>query len=80
VESAPAQSGPRLVRLNAELKAARYSGAGAIEFSYRSSARAIAILDRVPHSIEVDGVAIPAAKSVMLLLPRGQHVVTISAN
>jgi len=80
VEPAPAQSGPHLLRLNAELKAARYSGAGAIEFSYRSSARAIAILDRVPQSIEVDGAAIPAPKSVMLLLPRGQHVVTISAN
>jgi hypothetical protein len=79
VEAGAAQSGPRLLRLNAELKAARYAGAGAIEFSYRSSARAIAILDRDAVSVEVDGTPLAVSPSRMLLLPRGQHVVWLQA-
>jgi hypothetical protein len=77
IEPGRQRTGPRLLRLNAELKAARYIGAAAIEFSYRSSARAIAVLDGVPGSIEVDGAPVPAGDSATVLLPRGQHVVTI---
>ncbi len=79
IEPAPALAGPRLIRLNADLKGARTAGPGGVEFSYRSSARAIAILDREPAGVEIDGTAealrLAGPKSV--LLPRGQHVVTI---
>jgi hypothetical protein len=79
IEPARALAGPRLVRLNADLKGARAAGPGGVEFSYQSSARAIAILDREPAGVEIDGIAealrLAGPKSV--LLPRGQHVVTI---
>ncbi len=80
MEAAPQQNGPKLVRLNAELKDARWAGPSSVEFSYQSTARAIAILDRAVKSVEVDGAAEPfrltGPKSI--LLPRGQHVVTIT--
>jgi hypothetical protein len=80
IEPGPPHPGPRLLRLNAELKAARYAGPSAIEFSYRSAARAIAVLDRVPQSLEVDGAAFPVPNAAVILLPRGQHVVTLTAS
>ena len=80
IEAAPAESGPRLVRLNGELKAGRSVDAHSIEFTNQSSARAIAVLDRTPRTVEIDSV--PAtAKSAgpnTLLLPRGQHIVTLT--
>ena len=77
----PAPAAPHLLRLNADLKAARRIGAHGIEFSYRSPARALAILDRAAASVEVDGepLALPRSPSpVPLVLPRGQHVVTLT--
>jgi hypothetical protein len=73
----PAQM--HLVRLNGELKGARSLG-GSIEFSYRSAARAIAVLDRQAWHVFVDGaeVAPQLAGPLTILLPRGQHVVTLS--
>ncbi len=81
IERAPAPSGPRLLRLNAELQAARAAGTSSVEFSYRSASRAIAILDRVPIRTEVDGAVVPLhlAGPKTVLLPRGQHVVTITS-
>ncbi len=80
IEAAPAESGARLVRLNGELKAARSPDAHSIEFTYRSSARAIAVLDRTPRTVEID--SLPAtperAGPNTLLLPRGQHIVTLT--
>jgi hypothetical protein len=72
--------GARLVRLNAELKAARAVDATTIEFSYQTSARAIAILDRPPLRTQIDGVEEPLRRAGpnTILLPRGQHVVTIA--
>jgi len=74
VESGPGLESPRLVYLNGDLKAARVVDAATIEFSYESNARAIAILDRPVEAVQVDG----AANSANTLLPRGQHVVTIT--
>jgi len=80
VESGKDDSGLRLMRLNAELQAARRVSAVALEFSYQSSARAIAVFDRHPVRISIDGAeelgqfAGPNA----ILLPRGQHVVIIT--
>jgi hypothetical protein len=72
--------GARLVRLNAELRAARAVNATTIEFSYQASARAIAILDRPPLRNQIDGVEEPLRRAGpnTILLPRGQHVVTIT--
>ncbi|MBZ5585107.1 MAG: hypothetical protein LAQ30_23450 [Acidobacteriia bacterium] len=81
LEPAPQRTGVRLLRLNAALKAARVAGPGAIEFSYASESRAIAVLDRAPRRVEIDGSEERPrlAGPNTLLLPRGQHVVTIEA-
>jgi hypothetical protein len=84
VELAPgpksAPFGARLVRLNADLKAARTVSATGIEFSYQATARAIAIFDRAPRRLQIDGVEEPLQQAGpnTILLPRGQHVVTIT--
>ncbi|MGB7721622.1 MAG: hypothetical protein WBL65_17080 [Bryobacteraceae bacterium] len=71
--------GARLVGLNADLKSARAVNATTIEFSYQTTARAIAILDRPPLRTQIDGAEEPLQRAGpnTILLPRGQHVVTI---
>ena len=73
---------PRLSRLNGELKAARAVDVHTLEFTYQSASRAIAILSRVPVKLKVDGVdeALRLAGPATLLLPRGQHVVTLTTD
>jgi hypothetical protein len=69
----------RLLRLNGDLRSARALPGGPIEFSYHSDAHAIAIFDYAPHETLVDG-AVFSPELVgpnTLLLPRGEHVVTI---
>jgi hypothetical protein len=80
IETAPAHAGPHLLRINADLKAARRLDARGIEFSYRSASRALAVLDRAPKSLQVDGLpeSMVLAGPTTLLLPRGQHVVTLT--
>jgi hypothetical protein len=82
VEPAVRNLGPRLLRLNGDLKAARVVGPQALEFTYQSASRAIAILSRQPVTLQVDGVdeAPKLAGPVTLLLPRGQHVVTLTTD
>ena len=70
----------RVIRFTGELTSAQLSGANAIELSYRSSARAIVILNRTPVTVEIDGAQTapdPAGPNA-LVLPRGQHLVVIS--
>jgi hypothetical protein len=80
VEPRQTAVGPRLVRLNGDLRAARELSAHSLEFSYRSSARAIAVLDRTARGLEIDGASEPIERAGphTILLPRGQHVVTIT--
>ena len=80
VEPTNQPRGARLVRLNADLKAARAVNATTIEFSYETTARAIAILDRPPLRTQIDGAEEPLQRAGpnTILLPRGQHVVTIT--
>lgn len=79
IEPAKDAPGLRIVRLNADLVGARQISAGSVEFSYESSSRAIAIFDRRPLKLSVDGADEPPqfAGPKTILLPRGQHVVTI---
>jgi len=81
VEPAAASPKLRLLRLSGDLKAARVTNTAAIEFSYQSEARAIAVLDRVVSRVEIDGIEVVprTAGRATLLLPRGQHVVSVSA-
>jgi len=66
----------RLVDLNAELHSAA-SIPGGIEFAYRSSARALANFETPPTRFQIDGAdAHPLTLGNMVMLPRGQHVVT----
>ena len=81
VEAARAATGPHIMRLNAELQAARRVNAKTVEFSYQSAARAMAIFDLRPVHLLVDGTeqAPQFAGDKTILLPRGQHVVTITS-
>ncbi len=82
VEAGPERSGIRLVRLNGELQTARAVSATSIEFSYESTARTIAVFDRPPRQVEVDGVRKTPewAGPSTILLPRGTHTVTLAAD
>ncbi|MGD0773088.1 MAG: hypothetical protein ABSC05_09730 [Candidatus Solibacter sp.] len=82
VEPAPRSAGPRLVHLNGELRAARAVTANSLEFTYQSASRAIAIFSRKPVKLQIDGVeeTPKLAGPATLLLPRGQHVVTLTTD
>jgi hypothetical protein len=76
----PASAPPaRLLRLNGNLRSARLLSANRIELAYQSDAHAIASFDHTPREVRVDGaVTTPeTAGPNSLLLPRGEHVVTI---
>ena len=82
IEPVPRFAGPRLVLLNGELKAVRAVDAHRLEFTYQSGARAIAVVSRAPLKLQIDGVeeAPRLAGPATLLLPRGQHVVTLTTD
>ena len=77
LEPAPQFPALRVLDFNGELKTAAVTSAG-LEFAYSSSARAMAILDRAPAQMEIDGVVqLANLLGTTLLLPRGQHVVNL---
>jgi len=82
VEPAAPVAGPRLMRLNGDLKAARAVDAYTLEFTYQSASRGIAIVSRTPVKLRIDGVdeKVNLAGPATLLLPRGQHVVTLTTD
>jgi hypothetical protein len=82
VEPVAPPEGPRLTYLNADLKSARVAGAHALEFTYQAGARSIAILNRTPLKLLLDGIEVPLqlAGPMTVLLPRGQHVVTLATD
>jgi len=72
----------RLVQINADLLDARVVEDG-LEFRYRSSSRALALLDRRPGQIRIDGqridpLLIPADEHFTLRLPSGTRTVRVS--
>jgi len=64
-----------VTHFNGELASAEMVDGHAIELSYRASGRAIALLNRTPTRVEIDGAETAVANPLML--PRGQHLVTI---
>jgi hypothetical protein len=80
----PAQTAPavRLLDFNGGLLMAAATADG-LELAYRSSSRALAILDRAPVRIEIDGAAAAmrlagaGGPPFTLCLPHGQHLVTV---
>ncbi len=82
IEPASARVASRLLRLNGDLRGARVLSNDRVEFSYESAARAIATFDHAPREVRVDGAVVPAelAGPTTLLLPRGEHVVTVRFN
>jgi hypothetical protein len=79
IEPGSSQKGPRLVHFNGELRAARYVDSRTVEFSYQSTARAMALLDRPVERVQIDGAEADrlAAGRATVMLPRGQHLVNI---
>jgi hypothetical protein len=83
IEPALAEPSMRILYFNGGLKTASAMERG-IEVSYESSARAMAMLDRRPGKLEIDGFEekprlLESAGGWVLLLPRGQHVINIGA-
>jgi hypothetical protein len=81
LEAGAERGAPRVIRLTADLKSARIASPTAIEISYQSTARAIAILDRAPVRIKIDGAdeGMALAGPMTVMLPRGQHSVVVEA-
>lgn len=84
IEAAPKDAAVRLVDFNGKLKSASANPAG-MEFSYDSNARAIAIVDRRPVELEIDGArakpaVVESGANFMIVLPRGQHLVHMSTS
>jgi hypothetical protein len=82
IETAPDSSLPHVLDFNGELRSAERPGDSIIELSYENSSRALVLLDRKPMLLEIDGAGaaltvLPSDKRYSLLLPRGQHFVTI---
>ena len=79
IEAGAETAGLRVTHFNGELTSAQLLGADSIELSYRSSARAFAILNRKAVRVEIDGAdgAPDPAGPNAIFLPRGQHLVTI---
>jgi hypothetical protein len=77
VEAAPKREGISLIDLNAKLRSASIESGSRVTFEYSSDSRAIARFDRKPSRLEVDGAPASATDSVVLL-PRGDHRVTVS--
>jgi len=82
IEPAPKDSSLRVVDFNGELHSANVSTQG-LKFSYKSHARALALLNARPRGIEIDGAVVAeklseSGASFVLSLPRGQHVVQLT--
>ena len=82
VEPATEEPPLRLLDFQGTLRSARARTA-AIEFAYESQTRALAIVDKLPKRVEIDGIeaaprTVAAGNRHLLYLPRGQHVVSLA--
>jgi hypothetical protein len=67
---------------NGDLRSAERTEKLGIDLSYECASRAVALVDRKPARLEIDGADAPltflaSGNRYSLLLPRGQHLVTI---
>jgi hypothetical protein len=81
VEHAATPPPGRVLHLTGDLESARVVDS-TVELTYRSSARAIALLDRRPTQVAIDGAVIeadlvPAKRHWSLRLPRGRHEIAL---
>jgi hypothetical protein len=68
----------RLLDFNGELRSAAATAHG-FEFSYRSSSRALARVEKTPRALEIDGAASKVEMlGAVLVLPKGQHLVNVT--
>jgi hypothetical protein len=78
IEPGTAEPAARLVDFNGTLTSATTTAQG-MEFAYRSSSRALARLDRRPSHMQIDGAEAKLEfNDAVLILPRGQHIVTLA--
>ena len=81
VEPAPRDCPLRIAAFNGGLRSASCVASG-VELAYQSESRAIALLSARPENLEIDGApaqvdGIASANGFSLILPRGQHLITI---
>ena len=78
IEPATAPVAVRIMSFNGEVTSAEVVAHG-VEMAYSSGTRAVAVLNRKPERVEIDGEAgaPEVAGPTAVFLPRGQHVVTI---
>jgi len=81
IEPAQKESALKILDFNGNLRSASAYADG-LKFSYRSDARAMALLNSRPGSVEIDGAGakpemVESGSNYILLLPRGQHVVQV---
>ena len=82
IEPSASATPTRILDFNGEIYFAQVLSASQIEVSYHSGARALALLERKPVRLILDGSEttpefLPARGHYSLVLPRGQHLVTI---
>jgi hypothetical protein len=78
VEAAAGRAEARILDFNGDLRSAEILPRGELEVAYSSSSRAIAILEKRPSTLELDGEEIAlellaSGPKWALLLPRGKH-------
>lgn len=78
VDAGAASPKLRVTSFNGNLRSASTNASG-IEISYSSSSRALATVDRRPEFVEIDGVIVKPEwfGETTLVLPRGQHIVSL---
>jgi hypothetical protein len=83
IEKAAAPAAARLLDFNGDLQSAALRPSG-LEFSYTSASRALAVLDKRPALLLIDGAPAPleplaaaGPARFTLSLPRGQHLITV---
>jgi hypothetical protein len=80
IESARQPTAFRVLEFSGDLKMVAAT-AGGIEFAYQSSARAMAVLERAPAKLTIDGIEqTPQMVGNVLVLPRGQHFISIDGS
>lgn len=77
IETTAKEAPFHMLDFNGDLRTAASLPSG-VEFSYKSSSRAIAILDFKPGHLQIDGDEAETPASAVVQLPRGQHIVTLT--